>query len=64
MSNRTKVEAYVEESEFTDKDGKVVPYMRLILPVSDTSEKAIKVEKVFLELAKERASSTSNPFKK
>lgn len=66
MSNnkRTKVEAYVEETEFTDEKGNLVPFMRLVLPVANNTEKYIKVEKVFLQLARDRALDSSNPFKK
>lgn len=63
-NKRVKVEAYVEEDEFIDDNGKVVPFMRLVLPVADNTEKYIKVEKVFLQLAKDRAEKDSNPFKK
>lgn len=59
---KTKIEAYVEESEFVDKDGKNVKFLRLAIPVTDTTEKYIKVEQFVLQLAMDRANN--NPFKK
>lgn len=53
--DRVKVEAYVEESSFIDKDGKNVKFLRLVLPVTDTAEKHIKAEQFVLQLAVDRA---------
>lgn len=60
--SKTKIDAYVEESEFVDKDGEKVKFLRLAIPVTDTTEKYVKVEQFVLQLARERANN--NPFKK
>lgn len=59
---KTRIEAYVEESSFVDKEGQNVKFLRLVIPVTDTTEKHIKVEQFVLQLALDRANN--NPFKK
>ena len=53
--SRIKVEAYVEEKEFIDKQGKNVKFLALVLPVTDSAEKTIKAEQFVLQLSLDRA---------
>lgn len=57
--SKIKIEAYVEEKEFTDKDGKVVKFLSLVIPVTDSAEKSIKAEQFVLQLARDRALNQS-----
>ncbi len=60
--SKVKVEAYIEEKEFEKGDDKV-KYLSLVLPVTDETEKNIKVDQFILKLAKERAEKkNSSPF--
>lgn len=59
------IDAYVEEKEFKDKDGKDVKFLSLTIPVTDSAEKSIKVEQFVLQLARDRALNKSkSPFGK
>ena len=63
--SRIQIEAYVEENEFKKDNGEVVKYLSLAIPVTEDTEKRIKVEQFVLSLAKERAEKKSkNPFGK
>lgn len=63
--SKVKIEAYIEENEFKNDKGENVKFLSLLLPVTDNSEKRIKVEQFVLQLAKERAEKKSlNPFGK
>lgn len=63
--SKIKIEAYVEEKEFTDKDGKDVKFLSLVIPVTDSAEKSIKAEQFVLQLARDRALNQSkSPFGK
>ena len=60
---RVPIEAYVEESEFTNDKGDKIKYLSLEIPVTDSSVKRLKCEQFVLQLAKERAEKKeSNPF--
>ncbi len=62
---KTSIEAYIEEKEFTNKDGENVKFLSLEIPVTDTATKSIKAEQFILQLAKERDDNKSkNPFSK
>ena len=62
---KIKIEAYIEEKVFTNKNGESVNYLSLIIPVTDTSNKSVKVEQFVLQLAKERAEKLNKlPFTK
>ena len=61
---RVKIEAYIEESTFKNDKGEDINYLSLIIPVTDTAEKRLKAEQFVLELAKDRAEKSINPFKK
>ena len=62
--SRVKIEAYIEENEFKNDKGENIKFLSLIIPVTDNSEKKIKVEQFVLQLAKERAERSKNPFGK
>lgn len=61
---RIKIEAYIEESTFKNDKGEDIKYLSLVIPVTDTAEKRLKAEQFVLELAKDRAEKSINPFKK
>ena len=60
---KIKIEAYVEEDTFKNDKGEEVKYLSLIIPVTDSAEKRVKVEQFVLQLALDRANNTS-VFKK
>lgn len=63
--NKVKITCYIEENEFKNEKGENVKYLSLVIPVTDSAEKRIKVEQFVLELAREYAEKNSlNPFKK
>lgn len=61
---RTKIEAYVEEKSFKNKEGEDIKFLSLVLPVTDHAEKNIKAEQFVLQLAVDRANNPTNLFKK
>ena len=59
---KVKIEAYIEENEFKNDKGEDVKFLSLVIPVTDTAEKRIKAEQFVLQLAKDRAERSVNPF--
>lgn len=59
---KVKIEAYIEENEFKNDKGEEVKFLSLVIPVTDTAEKRIKAEQFVLQLAKDRAEKSVNPF--
>lgn len=63
--SKVNIEAYIEESEFTNDKGEKIKFLALCIPVTDTAVKKIKAEQFVLQLAKERAENKSkSPFSK